>query len=117
MRQLSRTQEELIMVRKKYPNRQRNIKKHLTSVDLASSSAYIQSIEHLNDDEDIPSNNEHYLLTSSQDQLFNNSSSSGCSSKSKLQYSPFAVPTNTNSLAAEVFSSIAKDFRNKNSNL
>lgn len=97
---LSRTQEELLMVRKKQPQ-QRSIKRaKMLSVDT--------SIIACDEDDDIVSNNEEYLMN----QVVQNSALIN----NRVRCEP-NIPSNSNSLATEVFCSIAKDFRSKNNNL
>ncbi len=101
---LSRTQEELLSVRKRYPNKQRasTSNKHLSNVVHLLNSTCTQAIESSNlicDDDDFISTN------GSENPL------------SLLNTSRTHLPSNSNSLATEVFCSLARDFRAKHNNL
>lgn len=99
LRVLSRTQEELLVVRKKQPHH-RSMKRANTII---SSNIICDD-----DDDDIVSNNEEYLMN----QVVQNSALMN----NRVRCEP-NIPSNSNSLATEVFCTIAKDYRSKNNNL
>jgi hypothetical protein len=100
---LGKTQEELYSLRKKNPSR-RNMSKSASAasnVTMINSSSLNADIE----EDDDGFNNERNNI----------SNNIGLRTSSSL-FSPW-MPTSNTSLAAEVFSTLAKDFRSKNSTL
>jgi hypothetical protein len=107
---LGRTQEELLQVRKRYPARPRasSHKNQAQNVAHLLNSTCTQAVDVSNlmcDDEDsISVAHDDY----STNQLAHNS---------EMLVRRASIPSNSNSLATEVFCSLAKDFRRRNSHL
>ena len=100
---LSKTQEELSSLRKKNPSR-RNMSKSASAasnVTMINSSSLNADIE---EDDDVINNDRN-----------NTNNNIGLRTSSSL-FSPW-MPTSNTSLAAEVFSTLARDYRTKNSTL
>jgi hypothetical protein len=107
---LGKTQEELSSLRKKNPSR-RNMSK---SASAASNITMINSFglnTDIEDDDECVNNNNN----KNDRNITNTTNSIGLRTSSSL-FSPW-MPTSNTSLAAEVYSTLARDYRSKNSTL
>lgn len=113
---LSRTQEDLLLVRKRYPHRQRaSSKRFQPNIAHLFNATCTQAVDASNlicddDDDNVASNNSEDYSTNN---LAHNTELLMNSVNNSHRYDA-SLPSNSNSLATEMFCSLAKDYRSKN---
>ena len=113
---LSRTQEDLLLVRKRYPHRQRaSSKRFQPNIAHLFNATCTQAVDASNlicddDDDNVASNNSEDYCTNN---LAHNTELLMNSVHNSHRYDA-SVPSNSNSLATEMFCSLAKDYRSEN---
>jgi hypothetical protein len=109
---LGKTQEELSSLRKKNPSRRNMSKSASAASNITMINSFGLNTDIEDDDECINNNNNNNKNDRNNTNTTNNI---GLRTSSSL-FSPW-MPTSNTSLAAEVYSTLARDYRSKNSTL